>query len=48
MQAGKRLYREEVGFLSGVLLLMTLEFFTISKSVLTDGMLFLFMDGALL
>ena len=48
VQAGKRLYREEVGFLSGVLLLMTLEFFTISKSVLTDGMLFLFMDGALL
>lgn len=48
VQAGKRLYWEEVGFLSGILLLMTLEFFTISKSVLTDGMLFLFMDGALL
>ena len=45
--AGKKLYSEEVGFMSGLLLLMTLEFYTISKSVLTDGMLFLFMSGTL-
>jgi 4-amino-4-deoxy-L-arabinose transferase-like glycosyltransferase len=45
---GTRLYSERVGFYSGVLLLTTLQFFTISKSVLTDGMLFLFLNGALL
>jgi 4-amino-4-deoxy-L-arabinose transferase-like glycosyltransferase len=45
---GRRLYSEKVGFYSGVLMLMTLQFFTISKSVLTDGMLFLFLNGALL
>ena len=45
---GRKLYGEKVGFFSGVFLLMTLQFFTISKSVLTDGMLFLFLNGALL
>lgn len=45
--AGKKLYSEETAFMSGLLLMMTLEFFTISKSVLTDGMLFLFLNGAL-
>lgn len=45
---GKKLYSEKTGFYSGVLLLMTLQFFTISKSVLTDGMLFVFLNGALL
>ena len=45
--AGKKLYSEEVGFISGLLLMMTMEFYTISKSVLTDGMLFLFMSGTL-
>lgn len=44
---GKKLYSSEVGLFSGVLLLMTMEFFTISKSVLTDGMLFFFMNGVL-
>ncbi len=44
----KKLYSEKVAFLSGVMLLTTLEFFTISKSILTDGMLFFFFNGSLL
>jgi 4-amino-4-deoxy-L-arabinose transferase-like glycosyltransferase len=44
----KKLYSEKVAFLSGIMLLTTLEFFTISKSILTDGMLFFFFNGALL
>jgi len=45
---GKKLFSEKVGFYSGVILLTTLEFFTISKSILTDGMLFFFFNAALL
>ena len=45
---GKKLYSEKVGFYSGVILLTTIQFFLISKSVLTDGALFFFFNGALL
>ena len=45
---GKKLYSEKVGFYSGVILLTTIEFFLISKSILTDGALFVFFNGALL
>ena len=45
---GKKLYSEKVGFYSGVVLLTTIEFFLISKSILTDGALFFFFNGALL
>lgn len=44
----RKIYSEQVAFLSGVILLTTLEFFTISKSILTDGMLFFFFNGCLL
>lgn len=45
---GKKLYSEKVGFYSGVILLTTIQFFLISKSILTDGALFFFFNGALL
>jgi len=45
---GKKLYSEKVGFYSGVILLTTIQFFLISKSILTDGVLFFFFNGALL
>ncbi len=44
---GKKLYGEKEGYLAGSILLTSLQFFTISKSVLTDGMLFFFFNGAL-
>ncbi|MCH3914577.1 MAG: glycosyltransferase family 39 protein [Acidaminococcaceae bacterium] len=44
----KKLYSEKVALLSGIMLLTTIEFFAISKSILTDGMLFFFFNGALL
>ena len=45
---GYRLYNEKVGFLSGVLLLSSVEFFLISKSIITDAVLFLFFSATLL
>ncbi len=45
---GKRLYGERAGFFSGVILLSTIEFFLISKSVITDAVLFFFFSGSLL
>ena len=45
---GKKLYSEKVGFYSGVILLTTIQFFLISKSVFTDGALFFFFIGVLL
>lgn len=45
---GKKLYGEKAGFFSAVILLTTIEFFLISKSILTDQVLFLFFNAALL
>ncbi|MDD4721639.1 MAG: glycosyltransferase family 39 protein [Acidaminococcaceae bacterium] len=45
---GKKLYSEKVGFYSGVIILTTIQFFLISKSILTDGALFFFFNGTLL
>ena len=45
---GYRLYNEKVGFFSGVLLLSSVEFFLISKSIITDAVLFLFFSATLL
>lgn len=45
---GYRLYSEKVGFFSGVLLLSSVEFFLISKSIITDAVLFLFFSATLL
>lgn len=45
---GYRLYSEKVGFYSAILLLSSVEFFLISKSIITDGVLFLFFSATLL
>ncbi len=45
---GYRLYDEKVGFFSGVLLLSSIEFFLISKSIITDAVLFCFFSASLL
>lgn len=45
---GYRLYNAKVGFYSGVLLLTSVEFFLISKSIITDAVLFLFFSATLL
>ena len=45
---GKRLYNERTGWLSGFVLLTSLEFFLISKSIITDAALFLFFSATLL
>lgn len=45
---GARLYGERAGFCSGLLLLGSAEFFLISKSVITDAVLFFFSSGTLL
>ena len=45
---GYQLYNAKVGFYSGVLLLCTVEFFLISKSIITDAVLFLFFSATLL
>ncbi|MDY4920881.1 MAG: glycosyltransferase family 39 protein [Phascolarctobacterium sp.] len=45
---GYRLYNEKVGFYSAILLLSSVEFFLISKSVITDAVLFLFFSATLL
>lgn len=44
---GKKIFSEKIGYLAGAILLTSLQFFTISKSILTDGMLFFFFNGAL-
>ena len=46
--AGKKLYSEKAGFYSGIILVTTIEFFLISKSVITDSILFFFFSSALL
>lgn len=45
---GKKLYSERAGFFSAVILATSLEFFLISKSIITDSVLFLFFNAALL
>lgn len=45
---GSRLYNERAGFYSSIVLLSCIEFFLISKSVITDAVLFLFFSGTLL
>ncbi|MGE4588244.1 MAG: ArnT family glycosyltransferase [Acidaminococcaceae bacterium] len=45
---GKKLYSERAGFLSALVLVSSLEFFLISKSIITDSVLFLFFNAALL
>ena len=45
---GYRLYNARVGFYSGVLLLSSVEFFLISKSIITDAVLFFFFSATLL
>ena len=45
---GYRLYNEKIGFFSGVLLLSSVEFFLISKSIITDAVLFCFFSASLL
>ncbi len=45
---GKRLFGERAAFYSGLLLLSSVEFFLISKSVITDAVLFFFFSGTLL
>ncbi len=45
---GSKLYNERAGFYSGMILLSCVEFFLISKSVITDAVLFLFFSGTLL
>lgn len=45
---GYRLYNAKVGFFSGVLLLTSVEFFLISKSIITDAVLFFFFSATLL
>ena len=44
---GKKIYSEKIGYLAGAILLTSVEFFTISKSILTDGMLFFFFNACL-
>lgn len=45
---GSKLYNERTGFFSSIVLLSCIEFFLISKSVITDAVLFLFFSGTLL
>lgn len=45
---GTKLYNERVGWLSGFILLSSVEFFLISKSIITDAVLFLFFSATLL
>ena len=45
---GTRLYGQKVGWLSGFVLLSNVEFFLISKSIITDAVLFLFLSSTLL
>lgn len=45
---GKKLYSPQAGFISGMVLLSSVEFFLISKSIITDAVLFVFFSGTLL
>ena len=45
---GAKIYNKQAGFISGVVLLSSVEFFLISKSVITDAVLFVFFSGTLL
>lgn len=45
---GAKLYNERAGWLSAFVLLSSVEFFLISKSIITDAALFLFFSAALL
>lgn len=45
---GKKLYSAKAGFYSAVILLSSVEFFLISKSIITDSVLFFFFSGTLL
>lgn len=45
---GKRLYNERIGWLSTFILLTSVEFFLISKSIITDSVLFFFFSSVLL
>lgn len=44
----KKLFDEKTAFYSGIVLLTSIEFFLISKSVITDSLLFLFFSSTLL
>lgn len=46
--AGTKLYNEKTGFYAGLMLLSCVEFFLISKSVITDIVLFFFFSATLL
>lgn len=46
--AGKKMYNEKVGFLSALILGSSIEFFLISKSIITDSVLFFFFNATLL
>lgn len=46
--AGTRMYNKRTGWLSAFVLLTSLEFFLISKSIITDAALFLFFSSTLL
>ncbi len=45
---GKKLYNKQAGIFSAIILLCSVEFFLIGKSVITDSVLFLFFSGTLL
>lgn len=45
---GRKLFDDKTAFYSGLVLLTSLEFFLISKSVITDALLFFFFSGTLL
>ena len=46
--AGKKLYSAKTGFFSAMVLLTSLTFFLISKSIITDSLLFFYFSAALL
>ena len=46
--AGKKMYNERVGLYSAIILGSSIEFFLISKSIITDSVLFFFFNATLL
>ena len=46
--AGSKLYNARTGFYSAVILVSSVEFFLISKSIITDAVLFFFFSATLL
>lgn len=44
----QKLYNRKTGFLSGLIMATTVEYFYLAKAVVTDMTLFVFMDGALM